>query len=335
MVLFDKNRNMVIKTSILTNIPNVYRNRLRGGGEAFVLGLKDDPERKYILSTDLEMLFEECVKNYGYLVETNLEQATTDEFPYIVIGEISEDIVLCDDGKFRLYGYSDEKPFTLFDGSSEELKDKLYGKNIVNVRNACTTRTGVLYNGEIFSDFKSFCEHIGIPHTTLGARIKRGRSLEEAVEFRRIYKYNYKGKFYSSLKELSKGVGVHEETLKKRIRNGMSVEEAIEAPKYQVVKNREVIAYKGRTYKMWSEFFEENPLFKYAMGSIHNSRKLGMSIEEALDDYAKKHFVKDHKGIFFRNKKERSLKYGLTPVTVHKRLKMGWSLEKALTTPTK
>lgn len=333
MVLFDKNRNMVIKTSILTNIPNVYRNRLRGGGEAFVLGLKDDPERKYILSTDLEMLFEECVKNYGYLVETNLEQATTVEFPYVVIGEVSEDIVLCDDGKFRLYGYSDEKPFTLFDGSSEELKDKLYGKNIVNVRNACTTRTGVLYNGEIFSDFKSFCEHIGVSHTTLGARIKRGRSLEEAVEFRRIY--NYKGKFYSSLKELSKGVGVHEETLKKRIKNGMSVEEAVEAPKYQVVKNREVIAYKGRTYKMWSEFFEENPLFKHAMGSIHNSRKLGMSIEEALDDYAKKHFVKDHKGNFFRNKKERSLKYGLTPVTVHKRLKMGWSLEKALTTPTK
>lgn len=333
MVLFDKNRNMVIKTSILTNIPNVYRNRLRGGGEAFVLGLKDDPERKYILSTDLEMLFEECVKNYGYLVETNLEQATTVEFPYVVIGEVSEDIVLCDDGKFRLYGYSDEKPFTLFDGSSEELKDKLYGKNIVNVRNACTTRTGVLYNGGFFSDFKSFCEHIGVSHTTLGARIKRGRSLEEAVEFRRIY--SYKGKFYSSLKELSKGVGVHEETLKKRIRNGMSVEEAVEAPKYQVVKNREVIAYKGRTYKMWSEFFEENPLFKHSMGSIHNSRKLGMSIEEALDDYAKKHFVKDHKGNFFRNKKERSLKYGLTPVTVHKRLKMGWSLEKALTTPAK
>lgn len=246
MVLFDKNRNMVIKTSILTNIPNVYRNRLRGGGEAFVLGLKDDPERKYILSTDLEMLFEECVKNYGYLVETNLEQATTDEFPYVVIGEISEDIVLCDDGKFRLYGYSDEKPFTLFDGSSEELKDKLYGKNIVNVRNACTTRTGVLYNGEIFSDFKSFCEHIGIPHTTLGARIKRGRSLEEAVEFRRIYKYNYKGKFYSSLKELSKGVGVHEETLKKRIRNGMSVEEAIEAPKYQVVKKQRGHCLQGK-----------------------------------------------------------------------------------------
>ena len=333
MVLFDKNRNMVIKTSILTNIPNVYRNRLRGGRETFILTLKDEPERKYISSTDLEMLFEECVKNYGYVVETNLEKATTDEFPYLVIDEISEDIVLCDDGKFRLYGYSDEKPFTIFDGSSEELKDKLYGKNIANVRNACTTRTGVLYKGEYFSDFKSFCEHIGVSHTTLGTRIKRGRSLEEAVEFRR--KYNYKGKFYSSLKELSKEFGVNEETLKKRIKRGMSVEEAVEAPKYWVTKNREFIAYKGRTYKMWSEFFEENPLFKYAMGSIHNSRKLGMSIEEALDDYAKKHFVTDHKGNVFRNQKERSLKYGLTPVTVHKRLKMGWSLETALTTPVK
>lgn len=496
MVLFDRNRNMVIKTSILTNIPNVYRKKLRSGGETFVLTLKDDPERKYILSTDLEMLLEECVKNYGYLVETNLEQATTDLFPYIVIDEISEDIVLCDDGKFRLYGYSDEKPFTLFDGSSEKLKDKLFGKNIVNVRNACTTRTGVLYKGEYFSDYKAFCKHIGLSHITLGDRIRRGgKTLEEAVEVKgkfsqrieykgkvysslaelartfginqtslnirlkkgmsveealnrplppknkylcegkyvelikvkmyckehganeftvmqhylnrkeenpdirdivkallekkenqtvtyhgkkypnfskaisdleikespstiknrmekhgmsfeevidadpRMFKggriFNYKGKVYYSFQELSEGVGVPEGTLRKRLKKGMSVEEAVEAPRNQIVKNREVISYKGKTYKMWSEFLEENPLFKRARSSIQQRRERGMSIEEALDDYAKKNFVTDHKGNVFRNNTERSLEYGLNPTTVRNRLMLGWSLEKALTTPVK
>lgn len=496
MVLFDKNRNMVIKTSILTNTPNVYRKKLKSGGETFVLTLKDDPERKYILSTDLEMLFEECVKNYGYLVETNLGQATTDEFPYIVIGEISEDIVLCDDGKFRLYGYSDEKPFTLFDGSSEKLKDKLFGKNIVNVRNACTTRTGVLYKGEYFSDYKAFCKYIGLSHITLGDRIRRGgKTLEEAVEVKgkfsrrieykgkvysslaelartfginqtslnirlkkgmsveealnrplpqknkylcegkyvelikvkmyckehganeftvmqhylnrkeenpdirdivkallekkenqtvtyhgkkypnfskaisdleikespptiknrmekhgmsfeevidadpRMFKggriFNYKGKVYYSFQELSEGVGVPEGTLRKRLKKGMSVEEAVEAPRNQIVKNREVISYKGKTYKMWSEFLEENPLFKRARSSIQQRRERGMSIEEALEDYAKKNFVTDHKGNVYRNNTERSLEYGLNPTTVRNRLMLGWSLEKALTTPTK
>lgn len=56
---------------------------------------------------------------------------------------------------------------------------------------------------------------------------------------------------------------------------------------------------------------------------------------EALDDYAKKCFVIDHKGNVFRNNTERSLKYGLSPTTVRNRLMSGWSLEKALTTPTK
>lgn len=56
---------------------------------------------------------------------------------------------------------------------------------------------------------------------------------------------------------------------------------------------------------------------------------------EALDDYAKKCFVTDHKGNVFRNNTERSLKYGLSPTTVRNRLMSGWSLEKALTTPTK
>lgn len=496
MVLFDKNRNMVIKTSILTNIPNVYRKKLKSGRETFVLNLKDDPERKYMYSTDLEMLLEECVKSYGYLVETNLEQATTDEFPYVVIGEISEDIVLCDDGKFRLYGYSDEKPFTLFDGSSEKLKDKLYGKNIVNVRNACTTRTGVLYKGDYFSDYKTFCEHIGLSTIKLGNRIRKGKTLEEAVEVKGKFpqKIEYKGKVYSnlaelartfgitknslysrlnrgmsveealkkplhqknkylcdgkyvelkevkmyckehgtneriviqyyldkkeenldirdivkaflekkenqtvtyrgrkypnlskaisdleikedpptikrrmekhgmsfeevidadprmfkkgggifryqdkiyySLKELSEGVNIPKATLRKRLNNGLSVEEAVEAPRNQVVKNREVITYKGKTYRMWSEFYEENPLFKGASTSIGNRRQRGMSIEEALDDYAKKFFATDHKGNVFRTHKEMYLKYGLSPSTVRNRLMSGWSLEKALTTPTK
>lgn len=495
MVLFDKNRNMVIKTSILTNIPNIYRRKLRSGGETFILTLKDDPERKYLLSTDLEMLLEECVKNYGYVVETNLEQATTDLFPYIVIDEISEDIVLCDDGKFRLYGYSDENPFTLFDGSSEKLKDKLFGKNIANVRNACTTRKGVLYKGEHFSDYKTFCEYIGLSPITLGDRIRKGKTLEEAVKTKirakseieykgtiyasqgalagafgipqsslslrlrkgmsleeaintpikeqnkylldgkyvkypevkrycqeyganestvmqywsdkreetpdvrdivkillerkknqtityqgkkyptmtnalselkikesystiknrmqkhgmsfeevidadpRIFKsgriFQYKDKVYYSFKELSEGVKIPERTLRKRLKNGMSIEEAVEAPKNQIVKNREIISYKGKTYRMWSEFFEENPLFKRARGSIHQRRERGMSIEEALEDYAKKNFVTDHKGNVFRNNKEMCLKYGLSPSTVRCRLMQGWSLEKALTTPVK
>ena len=495
MVLVDKNRNRVIKTSILTNMPNIYRKKLKSGGETFVLNLKDDPEQKYIHSTDLEMLFDEWVKDNGYLVETDLAKATTGEFPYVVIDEVSEDIVLCDDGKFRLYGYSDEKPFTLFDGSSEKLKDKLFGKNIANVRNACTTRKGVLYKGEHFPDYKTFCEHIGVSPNTLGARIRGGKTLEEAVEIKgslskkieykgklyssqaeiarafginaqllrlrlndgmdleealhtpvrkkqkykyicegrtvdseevrkycqkygvneavvkkyyltkeepdikdivegilqrknkkiityhgkeypnlskaisdleikespstiknrmekhgmsfeevvdadpRIFKsgqiFQYKDKVYYSFKELSEGVNIPESTLRRRIKNGMSIEEAVEALRNKVVKNREVITYKGKTYRMWSEFLEENPLFKRARGSIYQRRERGMSIEEALEDYAKKNFVTDHKGNVFRNNKEMYLKYGLSHNTVRKRLKMGWSLEKALTTPAK
>ena len=146
--------------------------------------------------------------------------------------------------------------------------------------------------------------------------------------------FRYKDKVYYSFRELSKGVNIPEDTLRKRLANGMSVEEAVEAPRNQVVKNREVITYKGKTYKMWSEFFEKNPLFKRARGSIQERRQKGMSIEEALDDYAKRNFVTDHKGNVFRNNKERSLKYGLSPATVRNRLMSGWSLEQSLS-PTK
>lgn len=485
---------MVIKTSILTNMPNIYYSNSRNNG-TYTLRLKNKSEQKYINSTDLELLIDKCVEDYGYILETDFVKATTEDFPYVVIDEVSEDIVLCDDGKFRLYGYRDEKPFVLFDGSSELLKTKLWNKNLVNVKNLCTTRKGVLYKGEYFSDYKAFCEYIGLSPITLGDRIRKGKTLEEAVEVKGNFprRIEYKGKVYSSLselarafgieptslnarvnngmsveealkkpfpkknkylcdgkyveltevkrycqehganeltviqyclerkeekldvrdivkellekkenrtvtyrgkkypnlskaisdleikeapstiknrmekhgmsfeevidadprmfkcgrifryqdkvyysfKELSEGVNIPQDTLRKRIANGMSVEEAVEAPRNQVVKNREVITYKGRTYKMWTEFYEENPLFKRTRTSIQKRRQRGMSVEEALEDYAKKHFVTDHKGNVFHNNKEMCSKYGLKPSTVRYRLKMGWSLEKALTTPVK
>ena len=170
---------------------------------------------------------------------------------------------------------------------------------------------------------------------------KHGMSFEEVIDADpRMFKcgriFQYKDKVYYSFKELCEGVNIPENTLRKRLKNGLSVEEAVEAPRNQIVKNRgEVITYKGRTYKKWSEFFEENPLFKCAKGSIQNRRQRGMSIEEALEDYAKKYFVTDYKGNVFHNNKEMCLKYGLSPSTVRKRLISGWSLEKALTTPVK
>ena len=493
MVLFDKKRNMVIKTSILTNMPNIYYKKRNKNG-AYVLNLKNKSEQKYITSTDLEFLIDKCVEDYGYILETDLAKATTEDFPYVVLDEVSEDIVLCDDGKFRLYGYRDETPFVFFDGSSELLKAKLWNKNLANVKNLCTARRGVVHKGKKFVNWKDFCKHIGVSPITLGDRIRRGNTLEEAVaikgnlpqrvnykgtaysslselarafgikpsslnmrinsgmdleeavqapireqkkylcdgkyvELKEVKKYcqkhgvnvttisqyyldahgknvdikdlvkdfldkkeqqvivyhgkeyptmtnalfelnvkeslttiksrmekhgmsfeevidadprmfkcgkifRYKDKVYYSFRELSKGVNIPEDTLRKRLANGMSVEEAVEAPRNQVVKNREVITYKGKTYKMWSEFFEKNPLFKRARGSIQERRQKGMSIEEALDDYAKRNFVTDHKGNVFRNNKERSLKYGLSPATVRNRLMSGWSLEQSLS-PTK
>lgn len=248
MVLVDKNRNRVIKTSILTNTPSIYRRnkKRKGGGDTFALALKNDPERKYIYSTDLEMLFDEWVKDNGYLVETDLEKATTNEFPYIVIDEISEDIVLCADGKFRLYGYSDEKPFTLFDGSSDELKDKFWGKNIANVRNVCTTREGVLYKGEHFPDYETFCEHIGVSPNTLGARIRGGKTLEEAVEIKGLSKeIEYKGKLYSSQAEIARAFGIDAQLLRLRLNNGMDLEEALHTPARKKQKYKYVC--EGRT----------------------------------------------------------------------------------------
>ena len=249
MVLFDKKRNMVIKTSILTNMPNIYY-RKRNKNGAYILNLKNKSEQKYITSTDLEFLIDKCVEDYGYILETDLVKATTEDFPYVVIDEVSEDIVLCDDGKFRLYGYRDEKPFVLFDGSSELLKTKLWNKNLANVKNVCTTRKGVLYKGELFVDWKSFCKYVDISPITLGDRIRNGKTLEEAVEVKvRVQKgIEYEGKTYQSRSAIASAFGISQSLLNLRLNSGMSIKEAINTP----VRERLEYLFDGR-YVEYSE----------------------------------------------------------------------------------
>ncbi len=216
-------------------------------------------------------------------------------------------------------------------------------RDIVKMYSEKKENRTVTYHGKKYPTMTNALSELKIKESlpTIKKRMeKHGMSFEEVIDadprmFTCGRTFQYKDKVYYSFKELCEGVNIPEGTLSKRLKKGMSVEEAVEVPRKQRVRYQEVITYKGQTYKVWSEFFEKNPLFKGARDSIRNRRKNGMSIEEALDDYAKKNFVTDHKGNVFRNNTERSLEYGLNPTTVRNRLMLGWSLEKALTTPTK
>ena len=268
MVLFDKKRNMVIKTSILTNMPNIYyRSRKKNG--TYTLYLKNKSEQKYINSTDLELLIDKCVEDYGYILETDLVKATTEDFPYVVIDEVSEDIVLCDDGKFRLYGYRDEKPFILFDGSSELLKTKLWNKNLANVKNVCTTRKGVLYKGEFFGDWKSFCKYVAISPITLGDRIRNGKTLEEAVDVKvKVQKgIEYEGKTYQSRSAIASAFGISQSLLNLRLNSGMSIKEAINTP----VRERLEYFLDGRyvEYSEGNEYSKEELRKEFGIGEVN------------------------------------------------------------------
>ncbi len=338
MVLFDRNRNMVIKTSILTNTPNISYKMIKGGGNTFLLILKNDPERKYITSTDLEMLFEECVKDNGYLVETDLEKATTDEFPYVVIDEISEDIVLCADGKFRVYGYSDENPFTLYDGSSDRLKDKFWGKNIANVKNVCTTRKGVLYKGEHFPDYKTFCKHIGFSPVTLGARIRGGKTLEEALHTPVRKKYICEGKAveveevrkYCQKYGVKAGVVIQYYLTKEQL----DIKDIVKGLLQR--KNKKIITYHGKEYSDLAKAISDLGIKETHTTIKNRMEKHGMSFEEVVDAdprIFKSRQIFQYKDKVYYSFKELSEGVNILEGTLRKRLKKGMSVEEAVEAP--
>lgn len=172
----------------------------------------------------------------------------------------------------------------------------------------------------------------GINYSTLGARLRRGDNIENAletqVEGNRLITFNGETK---TLTEWSEQTGIKICTLWGRLEKGWTVEEALTIPakrkKRFYCHSKKMITYKGvsKTLAGWSR---ETGI---SYGTLYNRLKNGQSIEDALENPIKSSFLITYKGIT-KSLVDWSREKGIPPRTVRYRLQRGWSVEKALET---
>jgi len=203
------------------------------------------------------------------------------------------------------------------------------------------------HKGNKFSSFSKMCEFYNKPQNTVRNRLSRNWTLEQALTIdnnNQKHKVNHKklwtdhkGNIYTSASEMCKAYNISEKVFWSRIRIcKWDLEKTLTTPLYDAPSNAvEAVDHKGNKFKSVSEMcrFWDVKLSRYK-----ERVKMGWSVEKALTEPAKnikiiKKPCTDHLGNSYPSENAMCRAYNISRYTFTSRLKLGWTLEQALTAP--
>lgn len=193
--------------------------------------------------------------------------------------------------------------------------------------------------GGVSGSIKELCMHFKVSRATVYKRMKAGMSLEEAfitgVNSSKAVEEEYciRG-IRGSRRELCSSFGIPYEVVLGRVRNGMSLEEALVTP---YTNTRRIIYSVGGISGTLRELCV---YYGISINTYYKRRRKGMSIEEAFlhKKYTNSGKVSNKKpsspvyvvGGISGTKEDLCRLYGVSPVSLRYRLRIGLSLEEAL-----
>lgn len=187
--------------------------------------------------------------------------------------------------------------------------------------------------GNKYASIKEMCEHYGINDHTYRSRIKKSGSIEEALSVANKYACkDHLGNEYHSVMQMCEHYGVSHSNVSYYTRNGLSVGDAL----LKVIQNNRVCKDAlGNEFSSRAAMCRAHNIgYSLFMNRINN----GWSVEDALAMPA--HSTRggvsctDHLKNEYPSIKAMCRAYNISYVTYRKRIQRGWSLEKALITPT-
>lgn len=208
--------------------------------------------------------------------------------------------------------------------------------------------------GNKYNSISEMCRAYGIKYNAFSNRIRSGYDLESALTKEVGKKRNsvgktvvYRGKEYPSLQSLCNKHKVSCNTVRKRLELGWTMKDAITIPVSQKPrygsKGREVKDHLGNEYVTLKDMLNTYGMSVYLYRSRVNK---GWSLEQCLTTpkYTRdikpqkrskpsRFTVKDHEGAQFSSKSQMCREWGISYRTFCGRVRKGWSVKEALTTP--
>jgi DNA-binding transcriptional regulator YhcF (GntR family) len=196
------------------------------------------------------------------------------------------------------------------------------------------------YKGVDYPSLKALCDEYNLSYSMMSQRLKRGVSVEDAVEtplkgHRNGISIKYKDEVYPSMRNLAKVKGVPYHIVQMRMRKkGMSIEEAIDIPVGDLMGDE--ITYKGKRYSSFSKLCKD---YNISPAIALSRRHMGWSLDKILNTPIRKTNNRldltniHYKGKVYPTLRDLCEKMDVNYQNTLNRLHRGKKLEEAIETP--
>ena len=195
--------------------------------------------------------------------------------------------------------------------------------------------------GQEFRSVDEMCNHWGVPDSTFDQRRAKGMSIEEALtttteEIKNHHVKDHLGQEFPSKDAMCRHWGIDRQVFFGRQKLGWPLKDILTTPKNTVAKNSvQITDHEGNAFNSISDLCRH---WHIGLSTYRERRKRGWSMKDALTLKQKSERVvqkpcTDHLGKEYPSLAAMCKHYGLPRTMFSSRLKLGWSLEDALTKP--
>ena len=148
--------------------------------------------------------------------------------------------------------------------------------------------------------------------------------------------YDHNGKWFPTIRAMAKAYHIPDPTLRARIRYGWTLEQALTTPltRKPIVRKPVCTDHLGKEFSSIRQMAEAHGISYQAVLDRLNR---GWDTEKALTTpilNKNRHVVvKDHLGNIYPSRRALAKAYGISYVTMQQRFRIGWDLERVLTSP--
>jgi hypothetical protein len=195
----------------------------------------------------------------------------------------------------------------------------------------------ISYGGATYPTLKAAAEAHGLAPGTLCARLGNGWDLARALETekpkgrREKRTISYGGATYPTLKAAAEAHGLAPGTLCARLGNGWDLARALETETKESYSKAKSVSYDGTAYPSLKAAAEAHGL---APSVLYARLGNGWDLERALETEKKEGYSKaksvSYDGTAYPTLKAAAEAHGFAPGVLYARLRLGWSLEEAL-----
>lgn len=196
--------------------------------------------------------------------------------------------------------------------------------------------------GNVYASVIEMCRHYNVSDATYRLRIKRGLSVEEALQSGRIHNtrwpsvQDHKGNKFDSINDMCAHWGVPTSIYRHRKSLGWSLKDILETHNTTC---KESVDHLGNKYKSITDMCNH---WGISISAYHNRIQNGWTVQRALETPVKitskeKHednaIICDHLGKQFNTRRDMCEHWGIDIGIYTNRISRGWTVEDALTKP--